>query len=350
MHDYRKLATALLAATLAWSGMASAQAPKEIKVALSFPNGATWPYIAVAEEMGYFRQEGLKVDIVSLNGSAAAYKAIVTGQVDYGFCQPAQVLNGLAIGEQTKSFYTSYQGHVYQFATLADGPYKRIADLKGQKIGISTLAGGQYPYLLATLKNAGLAVGPGKDVEIAEVGRGGAAAVALQDKRVAAYSASFVDMMAIELKGIKLRRFMEGPTASFVSDSLTATTATLEKDPKTAIGLGRAIAKATQFCMDNADACWTSITKMVPENGKNPDFTKPLLKAVLELHALPAEAKGMWGYTPAKAWPAIHDYLLESQQLKQPVKFDDGYTNQFIPEINRFDAVKVKQDAASYKG
>lgn len=161
MHAAKKLAMVLLAATIACAGFANAQALKEIKVALSFPNGATWPYIAVAEEMGYFRQEGLKVDVVSLNGSAAAYKVIVTGQVDYGFCQPAQVLNGLAIDEQTKSFYTSYQGHVYQFATLAEGPYKRIADLKGQKIGISTLAGGQYPYLLATLKNAGLTVGPG---------------------------------------------------------------------------------------------------------------------------------------------------------------------------------------------
>ena len=93
-----------------------------------------------------------------MNGASASYKAMATGQADYAFSGPAQVLNGLAAGEETKSFYTAYQGHVYQFAAPENSPYKRIADLKGQKIGISTVAGGQYPYLLATLKNAGVRV------------------------------------------------------------------------------------------------------------------------------------------------------------------------------------------------
>jgi NitT/TauT family transport system substrate-binding protein len=339
-------AVAILAAGIP---SASAQALKEVKLALSFPNGAAWPYLAVAEEMGYFKDEGLKVTIINLNGASASYKAMATGQADYAFSGPAQVLNGLAAGEATKSFYTAYQGHVYQFGTPEDSPYHRIADLKGQKIGISTVAGGQYPYLLATLKNAGLTVGPGKDVEIAEVGRGGAAAVALQQKRIAAYSASFVDLMAIELAGIRMRRFSEGPTATFISDSLIATKETLDKDPKTAIGLARAIAKGTVFCFENQNACWASITKAVPDNGKNPKFTKPLLRYTLELHELGPEAQGRWGYQAPKAWEAIDELLVESGQLKQKVDVSHAYTNDLIGEINRFDAAKVKADARNYK-
>jgi hypothetical protein len=72
------------------------------------------PYLAVAEEMGYFRDEGLKLTILSLNGASASFKAMATGQADYAFSGPAQVLNGLAAGEATKSFYTAYQGHVYR--------------------------------------------------------------------------------------------------------------------------------------------------------------------------------------------------------------------------------------------
>ena len=328
---------------------AAAQALKEVKLALPFPNGAAWPYLAVAEEMGYFRDEGLKVTILNLNGAAASFKAMATGQADYAFAGPAQVLNGLAAGEATKSFYTAYQGHVYQFAAPADSPYKKISDLKGQKIGISTVAGGQYPYLLATLKNAGLSVGPGKDVEIAEVGRGGPATIALQQKRVAAYSASFVDIMAIELQGTKMHRFMEGPTATFISDSLIATNDTLAKDPKSAVGLARAIAKATAFCFENEDGCWTSISKAVPDNAKKPEFTKPLLRYTLELHKLNAEAQGRWGYQSPKAWEAINGYLVESDQLKQKVDVSQAFTNDLIPEINHFDAGKVKADAKSYK-
>jgi NitT/TauT family transport system substrate-binding protein len=350
MKSYRQVAHALLAVMLgATVSGAGAQTLKEVKLALSFPNGAAWPYLAVAEEMGYFRDEGLKVTILSLNGASASFKAMATGQADYAFSGPAQVLNGLAAGEATKSFYTAYQGHVYQFATPEDSPYKRIADLKGQKIGISTVAGGQYPYLLATLKNAGLTVGPGKDVEIAEVGRGGPAAIALQQKRIAAYSASFVDIMAIELQGTKMRRFTEGPTSTFISDSLIATKASLDKDPKTATGLARAIAKATVFCFENQDACWASITKAVPDNAKNPKFTKPLLRYTLELHKLNPEAQGRWGYQSPKAWEAIDDFLVDSDQLKQKVDVSQAFTNDLIPDINRFDAAKVKADARSYK-
>ena len=349
-----KLATtfmqaALVALLAAVTAGAHAQPMKEIKLALSFPNGAAWPYLAVAEEEGYFRDEGLKVTIINLNGASASYKAMATGQADYAFSGPAQVLNGLAAGEETKSFYTAYQGHVYQFAAPENSPYKRIADLKGQKIGISTVAGGQYPYLLATLKNAGLSVGPGKDVEIAEVGRGGAAAVALEQKRVAAYSASFVDIMAIELTGLKMHRFTEGPTSTFISDSLITTKASLEKDPKTATGLARAIARATVFCFENQDACWASITKAVPDNGKNPKFTKPLLRYTLELHKLTPEAHGQWGYQSPKAWEAIDEFLVDSGQLKPKVDASKAFTNDLIPAINQFDVAKVKADAAHYK-
>lgn len=327
----------------------SATELKEVKLALPFPNGVAWPHLSVAQKMGYFKDEGLKVEILSLNGSAASYKALVSGQADFVFTQPAQELNGLAYGEKTVSIYTAYEGHVFQFATLADSPYKHIADLKGQKIGISAMAGGQYPYLLATLKNAGLSAGAGGDVEIAEVGRGGAAAVALKDKRIAAYSASFVDMMAIELKGLKLRRFHEGPTSTFISDSLVTQQTTLKNEPQVAIGLARAIAKGTVFCFRNPNACWTIIAEEVPDTAKNPKFTKPLLKAVLTLHKLPEEAHGQWGYQPPVSWKNIESYLIDSGQLKKKVDIRQAFTNRYIGEINKFDKTKVEKMAANYK-
>jgi NitT/TauT family transport system substrate-binding protein len=344
--------TTIAGATAVAAALAAAPAAaqmKDVKLVLPFPNGAAWPHLSVAQELGYFKEEGLNVTLLALNGAAASFKAMATGQADYAFSGPAQVLNGLAIDEKTVSFYTAYQGHVYQFAAPADSAYKKIADLKGQKIGISTVAGGQYPYLVATLKSAGLTVGPGKDVEIAEVGRGGTAAVALQEKRIAAYSASFVDMMAIELRGIKLHRFMEGPTATFISDSLIARKETLEKDRKTAVGLARAIAKATQFCVANNDACWAIITKHVPDNAKNPGFTKPLLKYTLDLHMPSTEAQGRWGYQPPKAWEAIHDYLIDTQQLKQKVNVSQAFTNDLITEINTYDKAAVEKAAKDYK-
>lgn len=330
-------------------GNADSQSLKEVRIALPFPNGPAFPYYSVAEEMGYFSQEGLKVVLTTTAGSGAAFKVLVAGQVDFAHAQPAQILNGLAIGEETVSFYTFYQGHVFQFATRADSPYKRVADLKGTKVGVSSVAGGQYSYLIATLENAGLTIGPGKDVEVAEVGRGGAAGIALKEKRISAYSASFVDMMVIKQQGIDLRLFHEGPTATFFSDTLTARRSALMKNPDTAVGLARAIAKATVFCFENEAACWQIIAKHVPETTKKPGFTKPLLHEALILHQLPSEAKGRWGYQRPEAWKAVHDFLQRSGQLRKPVEIGPAFTNEYIDPINTFDAAKVKADARGYK-
>ena len=332
--------------TLMTPAGADAQSLKEIKVALPFPNGPAFPYYSVAEELGYFAQEGLKVTLVTTPGSGAGYKAMAAGQVDFAHSQAAQNLNGLSLGEDALSIYVLYQKSVFPFVTLADSPYRRVADLKGTKVGVSSVAGGQYAYLIATLEGAGLSVGPGKDVEVAEVGRGGVAGVALKDKRVSAYSASFVDMLVIQQQGIALRPFNEGPTQSFFSDNLTAKRATL-KDPKLAVGFPRALAKATLFCVESQDACWKIIVKHVPDTAKNPDFTKALLKETLALHQLPPEANGKWGYQRPEAWKAVHDYLVKSGQLAKPVDVVKAYTNEYIGAINEFDPAKVKADAAA---
>ncbi len=322
-------------------------AEKEVRIALSFPNGVVWPYFSVATEMGYAKEEGIAFRLISTEGSAASYKALATKQVDFAMTQPAQILNGIALGENIIALYTAYQGHVFQFATLADSPYKRVADLKGTKIGISSVAGGQNAYLRATLKQAGL--DPGSDVQIAEIGRGGAAAIALKEKRVAAYSASFVDMMTIEQAGEKLRLFMEGPTATFFSDVLAAQRSTIEQDPKLIVAVGRAIAKGTVFCFANVEACWEMVAKQVPDTTRKPEFTKPLLQAVLELHRLPPQAQGKWGYERPAAWQAVEDFLLDSGQLKEKVDTTKAFTNEYIAAINEFSAAKIQQEATRAK-
>jgi NitT/TauT family transport system substrate-binding protein len=322
-------------------------AEREVSIVLSFPNGVAWPYFSVANEMGYAKEEGISFKLTATDGSAASYKAVATKQADMAMTQPAQVLNGQALGEKIVSFYTAYQGHVYQFATPESSPYKKIADLKGQKIGISSVAGGQFSYLRAALKDAGL--DSTKDVQIVEVGRGGTAAVALKDNRVAAYSASFVDMMQIEQTGEKLRLFREGPTATFFSDSLVAQKSFLDANPKLAVAVGRAIAKATVFCMTNAEACWTLIAKEIPDTARKPNFTKPLLQAVLDLHRLPPSANGKWGKQSVEAWQAVEDFLIDGGQLKEKVSVKDAFTNAYIDEINNFDQAKLKEQAQNQK-
>ncbi len=337
------LSGAALVAAVLLKGAACSAAEREVRIALSFPNGVVWPYFSVATQMGYAKEEGIVFRLTSTEGSAASYKVLASKQVDFAMTQPAQILNGFALGEKIIALYTAYQGHVFQFATPADSPYRRVADLKGTKVGISSLAGGQNAYLRATLKQAGL--DPAGDVQIAEIGRGGAAAIALKEKRVSSYSASFVDMMTIEQSGEKLRLFQEGPTATFFSDVLAAQQPAVAQDPGLVVAVARAIAKGTIFCFANVEACWQMVAKEVPDTTRKPEFTRPLLKAVLELHRLPPEADGKWGYQRLAAWQAVESFLLDSGQLKEKVDVTKVFTNDYIDDINKFDARKIQEQA-----
>ena len=115
------------------------------------------------------------------------------------------------------------------------------------------------------------------------------------------------------------------------------------------MGVGRAIAKGTEFCFANIDACWNIVAKQVPDTTRKPEFTKPLLRAVLELHRLPPDADGKWGYQRANAWQAVEDFLIDGGQLKQKVDVKEAFTNAFIPDINKFDAAKIKALAGQAK-
>src|SRR5215831_16102919 len=97
----RVLALAVTAAsTLSVIAGALQAAEREVSIVLSFPNGVAWPYFSVANEMGYAKAEGISFKLTATDGSAASYKAVATKQADMAMTQPAQVLNGLALGEK----------------------------------------------------------------------------------------------------------------------------------------------------------------------------------------------------------------------------------------------------------
>ena len=91
------------------------------------------------------------------------------------------------------------------------------------------------------------------------------------------------------------------------------------------------------------------MAKLVPDTTRKPEFTKPLLRAVLELHRLPPQANGKWGFQRQDAWQAVEDFLIDGGQLKQKVDIKQAFTNAFIPGINDFDAPKIKELAQQAK-
>jgi NitT/TauT family transport system substrate-binding protein len=97
---------------------------------------------AIAQKLGWFDKDGIKVELIPLPGSTDCVRLMATKdvQVSLPSVEPLAIIRPQ--GVKAKFFYTAYQGNIYGIAVPADSPVKTMADLKGKKIGVTSMASG----------------------------------------------------------------------------------------------------------------------------------------------------------------------------------------------------------------
>src|SRR6185369_17020766 len=100
-------------------------------------SSAAAPY-AIATKLGWYRDAGIKVEIVPLPGSTDCVKSVATKDIHYALpsIEPVAIIRQQGI--KIKNYYTAYQGNIYGIAVPEDSPIKTFADLKGKKIGVTS--------------------------------------------------------------------------------------------------------------------------------------------------------------------------------------------------------------------
>src|SRR6476646_5814312 len=111
---------------------------------------------AIAQKRGWFEKAGIKVELVPLPGSTDCVKLVATKAVEVSLpsVEPLAIIRPQ--GVKAKFFYTAYQGNIYGIAVPADSPVKTMADLKGKRIGVTSMASAGVVVARALAKQAGL--------------------------------------------------------------------------------------------------------------------------------------------------------------------------------------------------
>jgi NitT/TauT family transport system substrate-binding protein len=156
-------------APLLASGMTKAAA-KSATIQLAFCSQLLCvPPYEVTRDGGYFRDEGLDVQLVYMRGSTAATQALVGGAVDYAATSFDDVLQAFNRGANIRRFYSTGR---LPLAALAIAP-NRVAeinsfkDLEGRTIGIVSRGGMSEAQTLFLMKKAGA---DGKKIHFAVLG------------------------------------------------------------------------------------------------------------------------------------------------------------------------------------
>jgi NitT/TauT family transport system substrate-binding protein len=145
-------------------------------------------YIAI--QKGYFKDEGLDVQLVDIPSGPDATKMLASGRIDF---QPGQLLDGLFLRQQgikakSIALLTSRYTASLVVRKAVANEITSVAKLKGRTVGVTGVGGGTWLFLMYLAKKNGLQP---DDINVVPVGNGPSALNAVISGRVDALS--FVD-------------------------------------------------------------------------------------------------------------------------------------------------------------
>jgi len=334
----------------------SANAQTKITLAHALPH--LTPSFAIDSSMpvylGYWKKEGLDVDVITTPGSSAATQLVISGKADAAIASPVTAMLAVQKGVDLKIVYTTLRGDIFGLAVPEGKNIKSLKDLKGHTIGISSFASSVAKYVRAMLARAGLQQ---SEYSLVEVGVGARAASALRSGQVQALGLWDEQFKQMELAGIKfVKIYTDDRADSSISGSIIVRGADLKKRPEVFVGLARGIAKAQLFQATNPDAAvkihWKVYPQSVPRQGKTAAVLKraaTVASVRIPIQSRNAFKTGNFGDLPADHMKKFQEYLAETKQLPKEIDINAYYTNALIPKINDFDAAAIVKQAKDYK-
>jgi NitT/TauT family transport system substrate-binding protein len=128
--------------------------------------GAFFIPMYVAQEAGYYRDEGLDTELVAFNGGADLMAAMASGSIQVAGGATSSMVNAVAAGVQTRIVYGLLNTLPFDIAVGKD--INGWSDLKGKKAGVSGAGSLTDTTLRLVLSQHGLT--PGKDVTLLDSG------------------------------------------------------------------------------------------------------------------------------------------------------------------------------------
>ena len=121
--------------------------------------------ILLAEELGYFEEAGLEVEVVAPADPSDPPKMVAAGKADLGIAYQPQLHLQVEEGLPLRRVGTLIATPLNCLLVLEDGPVKSTADLEGRKVGFS-VAGVEEALLTAILAQHDLTL---DDIELVNV-------------------------------------------------------------------------------------------------------------------------------------------------------------------------------------
>jgi NitT/TauT family transport system substrate-binding protein len=189
----------LIGLTLCAAATASAQSLEKKRITLAVGGKSLLYYLplTIAERKGYFKAEGLDVEIVDFPGGAKALQAMVGGSADVVSGAYEHTINMHAKGQPIVAIALEgrYNGIVFAVSKAKAPEFKSLQDLKGLKVGVTAPGSSTHMAVQNLAARAGL-----KPDDFAAIGVGGSAGAVAAMKRGGIDAISNLDPVITKLE------------------------------------------------------------------------------------------------------------------------------------------------------
>ncbi|MCM3563137.1 ABC transporter substrate-binding protein [Hydrogenophaga intermedia] len=291
--------------------------------------------LTIAEQLGYFKDEGLDLTIVDFAGGSRALQAVVGGSADVVSGAFEHTINMQFKGQPMRAFVL--QGLAPQIV-LGINPktmpnFKDVAELKGKKIGVTAPGSSTNVLVNFVLAKAGLKP---SDVSIVGVGASNGAVAAMRAGQIDAISNLDPVITLLQRSGdLKIvtdtrivseaERVFGGPMPA---GCLYCPQPFLDRNPNTAQAMANAMVRANKWIQKAGPG---DIIKVVPESyllGDRAIYIDGFLAA--------QKALSPDGLIPAKGSETAFKALgsVDAELAKAKLDLNAVYTNAFAQKAN----------------
>ncbi|TQK18815.1 ABC-type nitrate/sulfonate/bicarbonate transport system substrate-binding protein [Microbacterium sp. SLBN-154] len=285
---------------------------------------AYFPYI-VADELGYFADEGVEVELAPTSEDLSTAALVSSGSVDIGAASAGEIFFALQTDPELTVVYDAASLSPEGIVVPADSSATSVVDLEGATIGIASDE--ERSLVAAALEAEGMSL---DDVSLVTVGGGGQViANELDGGQFDAFAGSVLDFAAVQAVGYELRQITPEAIATTPSGAYVISTDAEEDVIERFL---RAMTRATAYGLENPDELESILRERVPEEWENEDVARALFEFGLEVWT-PREG-GQYGTLDPEVWQMAQDRLVAAGELDEEIDLDRLLDDQFIESAN----------------
>ena len=224
-----------------------AQAPNLENLRVSFASfGVIYYPHFVAKELGYYRDEGLNVEVIVMPGGLAT-QALVAGDLHFSTSSGSS-LNASLRGIKLKVVYVNLDRPLYKILSWRDD-IRKVTDLRGKGIGIASRGDTMEGAANLMLRKHGM--DPVRDVIWVALGTGGRV-TSLAAKTVDSAVLGFADSLRMQTRGFPVHEVVNiGKEIKMLYTGLAASEEMIVKRPDLVRRFLRATVKGREFVKRN---------------------------------------------------------------------------------------------------